>query len=301
MEKKKGMSVVFIIIIIIQFMAIGWLVYEKFNTKAETIVLIQKLETSKTEKDSLVTELEELYGSYQDLETNNSELNNKLSQEQEKIEELLIQLKNVKASDRYAITRYKKEIETLKNIMKSYIAQINDLNTKNQKLIAENEEIKSSYENVVDEKDDLIEKSDSLQNKVEIAAELQALNLDFIALNKREKSTNRIKKTKKFQICFTVNQNKISQKGNKTVYGRITNPSGTVLINNISAFGNVSGEFEFEGNNINYSSKANIVYDGTKQFVCLYYNNQESLPKGTYTVFIFIDGKQIESTKLTLK
>jgi len=295
MEKKHTLTIILVSIIAIQLFVIIWLAFDKKTTKQETKVLITRLEYSKTAKDSLVAELNEISESYKDLETNNSELNSKLKKEQEKIEELLTQLKKVKSSDSYKISQYKEEIEALKNIMKSYIAQIDELNQKNQKLIAENTEIKENYNNVITEKDELIEKSDSLEARVEIAAELQVLNLGFVALNKRGKETNRIKKTEQFKICFTLNKNKITETGNKTVYIRVADPSGKILRNNTSGF------FDFQGAEIAFSSKKNIVYDGNQQDVCIFYNNSDDLPKGTYSVFIFIDGKQIETKTVDLK
>jgi len=295
MEKKQTFTIIFITVIVIQLFIILWLVFDKQTTKQETRVLITHLEYSKTAKDSLVTELNEISESYKDLETNNSELNSKLKKEQEKIDELLTQLKKVKSSDSYNIRKYKDEIETLKNIMKSYITQIDQLNQKNKQLVAENTEIKENYNIVITEKDELIEKSDSLEARVEIASELQVLNLGFIALNKRGKKTNRIKKTQQFQICFVLNKNKITETGNKTVYIRIADPAGKILRNNTSEF------FDFQGAEIAFSSKKNITYNGSQQDVCVFYNNSEDLPKGTYSVFIFIDGKQIENRTMSLK
>ncbi len=294
-RNNQTKTIIFIAIIVIQLFIIGWLVFDKETTRVETKVLITRLEYSKTAKDSLVEELKDISESYKDLETNNSALNSKLKKEQEKIEELLTQLKKVKSSDNYRISQYKDEIETLKNIMKGYIAQIDELNQKNKQLIAENTEIKENYDIVVTEREELVEKSDSLQNKVEIASELQVLNIGFVALNKRGKATKRIKKTTKFQICFTLNKNKITETGNKAVFIRIADPSGKILRNNTSGF------FDFQGASIAFSSNKNITYDGKGQDICMYYNNSEDLPKGTYSVFIFIDGKQIETRTVDLK
>lgn len=296
MEKNQSKTAIFIVIIITQFLIISWLIYDKVNTKQETVVLISQLETSKTEKDSLVTELGDLYSAYEDLETNNKEMNEKLQAERAKIEQLMEELKKTKSSDSYRIAKYKEEIETLKNIMKSYIVQIDELNQKNQQLIAENEEIKSNYENVVTEKEELVEKTDSLANKVEIAAELQAYNVSFEALNKRGKTTKRIKKAEKFQLCYTLNKNKITKQGNKDVYIRIADNAGNIIRNTTSGF------FEYQGKEIAYSAKKNILYKGEELQDCMYYNIQnEDLPKGTFTVFIFIDGKEIASKELILK
>ena len=292
---NKNKTAIFIIVIIAQLFIIIWLIYDKLDTKQETKVLITNLEYSKTEKDSLTQELEELYIEYEDLQTNNDTLNRKLQKEQEKIKEILEQLKNTKASNYYQISQMKKEITTLKSIMKTYIKQIDELNQENQQLIAENQEIKSDYNNVVSEREQLSHESDSLKGQVKLAAELQALNLSFSGLNRRGKLTSRTNKTEKFQTCFTLNKNEITSKGRKNIYIRVTDPSGKVLRNDNSGF------FNYQGQSIAYSANKYINYDGTKQNVCMFYNVSQNLVNGSYTLFIFVDGKQIANHSIKMQ
>ena len=292
---NNNKTAVFIVIIITQLAIIGWLIYDKFDTTQDTKELITNLENNNTEKDSIQKELEALYVEYEDLKINNDTINAKLQKEQEKIKEILEKLKNTKASNYYQIDKLKKEITTLKTIMKSYIAQISELSEENQKLVAENEEIKSNYENVVTEKEELSQESDSLKTKVAIASELQALNLRFFALNRRAKETQRTNKIAKFQTSFVLNENKITKTGNKYLYIRITDPTGKVLRNGDSGF------FNYENNSIAYSATKTISYDGTQQSINIYYNNVEELPPGVYTVFIFVGNKQIADKQITMK
>ena len=66
----------------------------------------------------------------------------KLLLEQEKIATLLDKMKN-SANNSYAeINRYKKEIGTLKTVLRSYVVQIDSLNQLNQKLTQENTEVR---------------------------------------------------------------------------------------------------------------------------------------------------------------
>ena len=50
-------------------------------------------------------------------------------------------------NDSYAeINRYKREIGTLKTVLRSYVVQIDSLNQLNQKLLAENKEVKKQMD-----------------------------------------------------------------------------------------------------------------------------------------------------------
>ena len=95
-----------------------------------------------TEKEMLQKELGDLSSDYDHLKTNNETLNKKLEFEQEKITKLLEEMKVFKANSYAELNKYRKEINTLKSIMRNYVIQIDSLNIINKKLTAENIEIK---------------------------------------------------------------------------------------------------------------------------------------------------------------
>ena len=284
------------ITIILLFAVIVWLVYDKITTKTETMEMITVVEETTHDKDSLINELEDLYLSYGDLETNNAEINDSLAAHKNRIEELLVELQNVEASDNYRIQQLKTEVATLKKVMKSFVHQIDSLYQENQILIAENIEISNNYTFAVEENETLTQEKDSLQTTVNVAKELTAYSTNFTALNKRGKTTTRINKTRQLYTCFTLSENKLCSTGAKTIYVRVTKPNGEVLRNDNSGF------FNYQGQSIAFSSSKEIQYNGIAQNVCLYYSIfAEDLPKGNYSVFIFVDGKQIGDENISLK
>ncbi len=284
------------IIIILLFIALIALVFDKINTKKENNNLITKIETTSFQKDSLRGVLEDLYLSYNSLQTNNKKINDSLQSQQQRVKKLMQELRNTKSNEYGKIKTLKKEVETLKKIMKSYVRQIDSLYQKNQILITENKHIKTQYSQVVDENDQLATQNDSLAETVKIAKTLSAYSEQIVALNRRGKTTRRIRKAKKLQICFLLSENKVSTKGKKYVYLRVTKPDGEVLRNDNSGF------FNYEDKSIAYSAVKEIDYDGNSQNICIYYDmTNEDLPRGEYTAFLFIDGKEIGDTNIKLK
>ena len=90
------------------------------------------------EKEELQQELTDLSHHYDNLKTDNDTLNAILVHEQEKIATLMNKMKKFR-NDSYAeINRYKREIGTLKTVLRSYVVQIDSLNQLNQNLLAEN-------------------------------------------------------------------------------------------------------------------------------------------------------------------
>ena len=80
------------------------------------------------EKDSLANELRLMVHGYDTLKTNNDTLNANLEREKKRI----VQLLSINASNVQLIRKYKSEITTMREIMKSYIVQIDSLNTRNK-------------------------------------------------------------------------------------------------------------------------------------------------------------------------
>lgn len=292
----KSSNLGYKIIIILLFLVVLILVFDKISSHQQNQTLITKIETTNFEKDSLRGELEDLYLTYNSLETNNKEINDSLSAQQERVKVLLEQLKNTKSNEYGKIQALKKEVETLKNIMKSYVKQIDSLYQQNQILVTENKQIKTQYSQVVVEKDQLVNRNDSLVKTVKVAKTLTAYSAQVIALNSRGKTTTRISKTDKLQVCFLLSENKVSNVGRKYIYLRVTKPNGEVLRNDNSGF------FNYDDKSIAYSAVKEIEYDGSAQNICMYYNIfTEDLPEGEYTIFIFVDGNQIGDTKIKLK
>ena len=257
--------------------------------------MVQNIEKTSDEKKAVELELQNMLQQYEDLKTNNSQINEELEAEQEKIKKLIKQLKYVKSSNSQKIKLLEKETETLKNIMKSYIVQIDSLNTRNKILIAENKKVKKNYDNVVDEKEEIITQRDSLTGKIKKASVLKTYSISATALNKRDKTTTRARKTDKFQICFTLGQNVITRKGTKNIQIRIAAPDGLILMNS------GSGMFMYGGKEIAYSSVRKIDYSGEDVNICIYWKAEVEQAPGRYEINIFADGYDVGQTSLLLK
>ena len=132
---KKGSPIGMIALTIILAGAFVFLVVRYFDQKNK----MTEMETALTqEKDSLANQLRLIIKGYDTLKTDNDSLKAGLEREKNKIKKLL----TLNASNIQLIKKYKSEITTMREIMKSYIVQIDSLNTRNKALSAENTEIK---------------------------------------------------------------------------------------------------------------------------------------------------------------
>lgn len=246
-------------------------------------------ELAALDKKEMENEYEQFARQYSEMKTqiNNDSIVAQLTQEQLKTQKLLEELKSVKSSDAREIARLKKELATVRSVLRSYVLQIDSLNRLNESLKAENTRMKGEYATATKQIEGLSNEKASLSQKVAIAAQLDATGINMIAKKKNGKPVKKIKDCKSIEVSFRIARNVTAQNGTRTLYVRITTPTGDAL--------NGGGTFAYENRNIAYSMKKAIEYSGEETSVTTYWQVGEYLSAGTYTVSIFADGNMIGS------
>lgn len=289
MSNNKSITTTLFVVFTVAIISLGFLYLQQRQ-------ITKDIETELTaEKDSLTVELKNLSLEYDNLVTENDSLNNQLLEEQVKIESLISEIKQVKATNYRRIKEYQKELGTLRSIMRSYIVQIDSLNRRNQILIAENKQVKQEYNKVQKEKEELEVLKTELENKVAIGSRIIAENILPEPITKKSKITNRVKRTVKLRTCLTLKRNAIAKAGNKTVFIRIEGPDGFVLVQNENDLFDVEGEMKV------FSAKRDVVYENEDVDLCIYWDNNGELTVGTYKVTAYTDGYLIGDGEFTLR
>lgn len=291
MKNKK----IIIISAVIGVLLLGGIVYLSISLQQQKQANRDMQELAELDKKEMENEYQQFADQYSEMKTqiNNDSIIEQLTQEQMKTEQLLKELKNVKATDAREIARLKKELATCRAVIRSYILEIDSLNRLNQNLTAENTRVKGQYAEATRQIEGLNADKQSLSEKVAIAAQLDATGISLTAKNKRGKVTKRLKKCKTLQVNFSIAKNVTAQSGMKTIYVRITTPTGSVLTN--------GGTFNYENRSLQYSMKRDIEYTGNETAVTTYWNVNEFLSNGTYNVSIFADGNMIGSRNFSFK
>jgi hypothetical protein len=93
---------------------------------------------------------------------------------------------------------------------------------------------------------------------------------------------------KKFVIGFNIARNVTTATGIRSIYVRITTPTGDVL--------SKGGTFAYENRQLEYSIRKDIEYTGEEQSIVVYWDVAEALSAGNYRVDIFADGQNIGTT-----
>lgn len=267
--------------------ALLFLVYKYFDKKNA----MAEMETVLTqEKDSLANELRHMSVAYDTLRTNNDTLKAGFQKQKDRIARLL----TINASNVQLIKRYKSEITTMREIMKSYIVQIDSLNTRNKQLTSENTEIKQQITQVRTTNTELSKAKEELTSKVEVASIIQAKDIVAVSLNKRGKETSRIGNLDKLRICFTLRENAIAKAGTKDVYMRVIRPDSLVVTSSPDNL------FEYKGNRIIYSATRQVDYMNQDIDVCIFLDNKGDFVTGTYSVELYLENNIIGRTNFML-
>jgi hypothetical protein len=290
--KKKSAPIAMIFTTVILAAALIFLVVMYFDQKNKMV----EMETVLTqEKDSLANELRLMVHGYDTLKTDNDTLMADLQREKTRI----VQLLSVNASNVQLIKKYKSEISTMREIMKSYIVQIDSLNTLNQQLVAENTDIKGQITQVTNTNVELTKAKEELGAKVDVASIILAKDIKVVSLKgskEKSKETTRIKDITRLRTCFTLRENPIATPGEKEVFMRIIRPDSLVITSSPDNL------FDYKGNKLIYSANRLVDYMNQDIEMCIYLEimNNADLIIGAYSVELYLENNIIGRTTFSL-
>lgn len=290
MNKKILIPIILIGLLLVA--GIAYLSITLSNQKKENKAMQELAELDKKEMEN---EYQQFANQYSEMKSqiSNDSIVAQLTAEQERTQRLLDELRNVKSTDAAEIARLKRELATVRKVLRSYVIEIDSLNRLNQNLTAENTQIKGQYAEATRQIEGLNNEKASLSEKVAIAAQLDATGISLQGKNKHGKTTNKISKCTALQLNFTISKNVTAGNGTKTVYVRITSPTGSLLSG--------GGTFQYENKSLASSMQKTIEYGGQETPVTLFWNVNQALMEGTYNVSIFADGNIIGTRSFTFK
>lgn len=242
------------------------------------------------EQEEMLNDLQEVQMLYEEEKSkviSNDSLLLKLEKEQLRTQQLLEELQNTKATNAAEIKRLKNELKTLREVLADYTRQIDELYQENSELKEENKSLKNEKKKVEKEKKELEKEKKVLEEKVDIAAQLDATNIEIKMLRSNGKETNNVKKAKQICISCTISRNVTASTGDKVAYVRIMQPSGEPLTKGYS------NTFKYQNRDMSYSMYKEFEFTSEKQNLEFYWDIEETLQKGSYYAYIFVDGNMI--------
>ena len=275
---------------------IGAVAYLFLTNKKKGEEIEEMTQLFEIEKEEMENEYSGFAVQYDEMQRHlsNDSLIRQLDKEKQRTQQLLEELRQTKATNAAEITRLKKELATVREVMRSYVRQIDSLDQINKKLAQENTRVRQQYQEQTRVVEKLTVEKEKAEEKVALASQLDAAAITVTPLNKRNKEEKKVKNVTQIKVNFTIVKNITVQTGEKTVYLRITKPDGEPLVKDRS------NTFRYENVNLEYSAKKYIEYTGEQQEVTMYWDVEEYLSAGTYTAYLFVDGVMIGEQSVTL-
>ena len=298
-EKKKTNTTTIVLIILTLMLLIisGILVYWNLNQRQELNDIVEQMTIEKEELEEEYEDLAIQFDGYQQLDIRNDSLQDLLSREQQRVQDLLEELRQTKASNARRIAELKKELATVRAVMKDYVRQIDSLNATNARLTVENQQLTQNNAQLTQNNAQLTESNTRLTETVTRASMLEITSCTLTTLNKNDRKTRMASHITKLQFDYTIAKNITCTPGLKTVYVRVMDPNGQLL-----------GEsedktFSFESGEIGYSMKQEIEYS-SEAFSGVCYcplTEEEKVLNGFYTIDFFCEGNLIGSFPFQIK
>ena len=272
--------------------------YLGYNLNEQKQVNKDMQELAALDKKEMENEYQQFANQYKEMQTriNNDSIVEQLGREQQRTQALLEELRRTKANDAAEITRLKKELATVRAILRSYVLQIDSLNQLNAELMDENNRVRSELAESNQQNMQLTSNNMTLSEKVAIASQLNAAGINVIMLDKKgkeqTKNPHKIDKKGTLKVRFVLSRNATATNGMRSIYIRVINPSGEVI--------NGGGTCTMEGAQVAYTAKQDVEYTGQEKLMEMFVP-KTSLIAGRYTVQVIADGHEIGSRAVEME
>jgi hypothetical protein len=295
-EKKNRSNtglLLLVVLLLISNVVMLWMLMQRGKEVEQTQEQVQAISS---EKDNVTHLLENMLASYDTLKTENDQLTTEMEAQKAQIGELLDRVKR----GNYDLSKAKKEAETLRKIMKGYVATIDSLNQANQLLTAENLTIKQELGEEKAQKDALTTQKQELEGKISKGSVLHTTTINagalFMRNNGKQVETERANKAEMVKCCFTLGENRVTNAGDKTLYMRVISPDGTVL-----PATDGDNRFKFNGVEGEFSARREVNYQNQPVDVCIFWTGTSELRTGQYIVEVYEAGALVSKANFNLK
>ena len=275
-RKARGGSLrrAVIILVIVALALAGALAYIWFQKSS----LVNALED---EKADLTEQIEALQADYATLSSDYEVLNSQLDSSREEVAQLVDRIKRTQAVDRAKIRQYEKELGTLRSIMRSYVVQIDSLNTLNHKLTVEAANARKEAAEAGRRNEELSAQVSSYKEQVAVGSKLKARNITLQAYNGSDKVTDRSSRIVRMMLSLTLSENDLTPRGPVRVYVRVKDPEGNLLLDGSGA------SFTCNGEAMAATASREVDYTGADVDMSIYINNIPSFHKGVYSAEVY--------------
>jgi len=314
-KSKDGLYILIIILLLLVGGYLGWQISQKnkiinecefsYNENEKELGDLNEMlyEQGVADGEDLKANLQNMLFDFESMEDLNTDLNDSILAQKNKIAGMLVDLEKEKGNKRYyarKVRELSEETETLRAIMKDYVRTIDSLHTENVILKTDLSNTQVDLTNMTSDRDNFKTQSDELSAKVIAGSKLIANGMVSEGIKEKGsgsfRETTRASRATHIRSCFTIGENKIATKGNKMIYMRIITPGGSILYS--SSSNTLATQ---DGKTLLYSDKKSINYQNQSIDVCIFYELTKEIESGNYIAELWCEGVRIGTNNFVLK
>lgn len=247
------------------------------------------------EKAELTEQIQALQSDYEGLSSEYDSINAQLDSSREEIAQLVERVQKTEATNRAKIRQYEKELGTLRTIMRSYIVQIDSLNTLNHALTAQAAAAKKEAAQYKKRSQELEQDVEQLSSQVATGSVVKARGLRIDAYTSADKITDKSTKVARLLVSLSLVENDLAERGPLRIYVVVTDPNGNLVSDGSGA------SFTYCGQTMQATASREIDYEGHEVEVSIYVNNVPMYDKGIYTVRAYTTSSAMGTAELLLR
>ena len=272
-----GIAAVLTVFLIFFFIQNKNLKEEVTTTQADLNQTVLQLDSIGSELDKKIIEIQRLGG---DIDT--------LLVVKEQLEQEKRSLLTTNQVNRSTIQSLQDKVDGYSELLVLKDQEIEQLQAQNEVLMTENTVLKTEKNILSDSISSITQNAEELTEQVAIASKLKVEGVMIYAVSDggREREDEfRNRHIDNLKIEFTVAENRVAPIEGKELLIRIIAPDNNVLFDVTRG----SGSFTFEGRELFYTAKKEILYDRSSQSVSMLYNKGSDYESGQYIVEIYTD------------
>lgn len=196
------------------------------------------------------------------------------------------------------------KLEGFKQLLVNKDKEIEELKSQNEILLSENQGLKKDKRSLNDSLLNLEEQKERLNQKVEIASQLKAENIEVRSIDRkgriskdRRGSDLRANRLDKLLVKFNIAENKVAKIETKVVYLNVVEPDGKILYDTE----NGGGTFIMDGKEKFYTLKQDFLFDNKKPKIEFQYVKGSDWKEGNHKVELYCEGVKIGESPFNVR
>ncbi|MEO9476319.1 MAG: chromosome segregation protein SMC [Cyclobacteriaceae bacterium] len=283
-KKHRDLTPYFIVMGLILIGVIAFFYFQNVRLEEERVAQQLELDNTILQLDSISSELNTKILTISQLGGQIDTLL-KVKTQLEEDKKTLIRQRN---SERNYAVSLKDKVEGYQELLLLKDEEIKQLTALAEELRTENVELKEEKQTLSKSIREINEEKAELAEKVAFASRLKVEGLKVFAVSasgREREGEFKNRHIDQLKVTFTVGQNSVAPIEGKELLIRIVAPDGNVLFDVARG----SGSFTFEGREMFYTQKQEILYDKKSQLVTLFYKKGSEYAIGKHFVEVYTD------------